>query len=343
MTDIDRAAEQASDKLEQVAEDTATELDRLATQVAEKAATELELVAAEAEAVRVAAEAKRQKQERDRRIAEGGTQIVLNEDEQEETGRVEAEGGRVEAETRRESVSHGRREAENQRVEAETRRVQRDKRLLPRISLLVALPLALISLVPSAVGLVLLQREIDQTSRDRDDNIASFARSDLSLCKGLENLKALRRAEAIAAYGNLDRTLAILKLERSREIEVAARDTRDTALQRFAARAGGCQTLPSNEAKEQSQAQTPSNKEDSMAVEINTDRRGVEVKWDASLVQGDSVTIKCTNQEDPDNPSTKDTKNDGFATVTFPAGYSGSADVTVTGSDGGTDSGTISV
>ncbi len=78
-------------------------------------------------------------------------------------------------------------------------------------------------------------------------------------------------------------------------------------------------------------------------VEINTDRRGVEIKWDTSLVQGDTVTIKSTNQEDPDNPSTRETKNDGFATVTFPADYEGSADVTVTGSDSGTDSGTISV
>ncbi len=78
-------------------------------------------------------------------------------------------------------------------------------------------------------------------------------------------------------------------------------------------------------------------------VEINTDRRGVEIKWDTSLVKGHHVTIKAVNQEDPHNPSTRETKNDGYATVTFPADYEGSADVTVTGSDHGTDSGTISV
>ncbi len=78
-------------------------------------------------------------------------------------------------------------------------------------------------------------------------------------------------------------------------------------------------------------------------VTVSTDRRGVEIDWDTSLVQGDTVTIRCVNQEDPDNPSTKETKNDGKATVTFPRDYEGSADVTVTGSDSGTDSGTISV
>ncbi len=211
MSDIDRAAEEASDKLEQVAEDTATEM----AQVAEKAATELELVAAQAEAVRVAAEEKRQKQERDRRIAEGGTQIVLTEDEQEETGRVEAEGGRVEAETRRESVSHGRREAENQRVEAETRRVQRDKRLLPRISVLIALPLAFVSLIPSLLlGYYLYDRQ--QSTRDvAEDNRKAIERAD----DAIEQIRALTVAVSAALQAR-DEGLADAVARQCRENEV---------------------------------------------------------------------------------------------------------------------------
>ncbi|MBA3745245.1 hypothetical protein [Sporichthya sp.] len=200
MTEIKRAAEDAADKLEQVAEE---------------AATELEQVAVEAEAIRAAAEEKRQKQERDRRIAEGGTQIVLTEDEQEETGRVEAEGGRVEAETRRESVSHGRREAENQRVEAETRRVQRDKRLLPRISVLIALPLAFVSLIPSLLlGYYLYDRQ--QSTRDvAEDNRKAIERAD----DAIEQIRALTVAVSAALQGR-DEGLADAVSQQCRENEV---------------------------------------------------------------------------------------------------------------------------
>ncbi len=173
--EIEKVAEEAADKLEQVAEDTATEM----AQVAEKAATKLELVAAEAEAVRVAAEAKRQKQERDRRIAEGGTQIVLTEDEREETGRVEAEGGRVEAEHLRESTSKGRREAEEERVIAEEARVERNKRVVPRAIMLVAISTAFISLLPSLFAIWLVDRE---TNNRQGDQVVATKRADSALC-----------------------------------------------------------------------------------------------------------------------------------------------------------------
>lgn len=55
-------------------------------------------------------------------------------------------------------------------------------------------------------------------------------------CNQIERLKADVRQEAIQAYENLDRTLHLLMLERTAEIEAVAREQRDTKLERFAAR-----------------------------------------------------------------------------------------------------------
>ncbi len=77
-------------------------------------------------------------------------------------------------------------------------------------------------------------------------------------------------------------------------------------------------------------------------VSVSHDRKAVEITWDSNAVQGDTVNIRCVNTDDGD-VSTRESDNDGRATVTFPKDYSGSADVTVTGSDGGEDTGTISV
>lgn len=78
-----------------------------------------------------------------------------------------------------------------------------------------------------------------------------------------------------------------------------------------------------------------------MSVEINFDRKAVEITWDQSLVQGDTVDIRT--ESDDDVSGRTDVKNDGRATLTFPKDFSGSTHVTVTGSDGGTDEGDISV
>lgn len=78
-----------------------------------------------------------------------------------------------------------------------------------------------------------------------------------------------------------------------------------------------------------------------MAVEIDNSRRAVEVTWDTSLVTGDTVDIKTSNDDDVSGRT--GLKNDGRATLTFPADYKGSSHVVVTGSDGGEDSGDITV
>jgi hypothetical protein len=78
-----------------------------------------------------------------------------------------------------------------------------------------------------------------------------------------------------------------------------------------------------------------------MAVEVNFDRKAVEITWDKSLTQGETVDIRTENEGDVSGRV--DLKNDGRATLTYPADFSGSTLVTVTGSDGGEDTGTIEV
>ncbi len=79
-----------------------------------------------------------------------------------------------------------------------------------------------------------------------------------------------------------------------------------------------------------------------MSVSVSFDRKAVELTWDSKLVVGDTATIRCVNPDGGD-VSTRKADNDGRATVTFPKDYSGDCDVTVSGSDSGEDTGTISV
>ena len=79
-----------------------------------------------------------------------------------------------------------------------------------------------------------------------------------------------------------------------------------------------------------------------MSVEKDVTRKAVNIKWDPAAVQGSEVQIEATNPETGD-VSTTDGKNDGFHVLTYPADYTGSTEVKVTGSEGGEDSGTIEV
>jgi hypothetical protein len=80
-----------------------------------------------------------------------------------------------------------------------------------------------------------------------------------------------------------------------------------------------------------------------MAVEVNNDRIAVELKWDASALTGDTVNLKATNPDNNDVSTRDGIKNDGYATVTFPADYSGTAHITITDSEGNTEEGDITV
>lgn len=105
-----------------------------------------------------------------------------------------------------------------------------------------------------------------------------------------------------------------------------------------------------------------------MAVAVSNERRAVEIEWDTEVVKGKTVEIRSSTWIDhtPDEPetgkkskadkddcvivdgqkrdvSTRKTENDGHATITYPFRYSGTSHITVTGSDGGVDSGTVTV
>ena len=78
-----------------------------------------------------------------------------------------------------------------------------------------------------------------------------------------------------------------------------------------------------------------------MAVEKNVDRIAVELTYDTSLVEGETINVKATNVADDDVSTRDDLANDGRFTWTYPADYKGEAEFYVTGSDGGEDSGIV--
>jgi hypothetical protein len=71
------------------------------------------------------------------------------------------------------------------------------------------------------------------------------------------------------------------------------------------------------------------------------DRKFVVISWDTGAVSGDTVDIDTANGDD--RSGKKGVKNDGTAVLTYPLDFTGSTDVTVRGSDGGEDTGTITV
>jgi hypothetical protein len=78
-----------------------------------------------------------------------------------------------------------------------------------------------------------------------------------------------------------------------------------------------------------------------MAVEIDNERKAVNVSWDSSALVGDTVDLRA---ESGDDVSTRDgIANDGSAVVTFPAGFHGESHITITDADGNAEEGTISV
>jgi hypothetical protein len=80
-----------------------------------------------------------------------------------------------------------------------------------------------------------------------------------------------------------------------------------------------------------------------MTVEQDVTRTAVSITWDTELVQGETVEIRLVNAENTSDISTKGDKNDGQSVVTYPADYHGVTEVTVSGSEGGEDTGTIEV
>lgn len=83
-----------------------------------------------------------------------------------------------------------------------------------------------------------------------------------------------------------------------------------------------------------------------MAVEATqtADRQIVAITWDNErTVTGEVVQLRCVNPENGDVSVSGLSKNDGEGYVTYPLGYSGSTEVTVSDNDGNQDVGLITV
>lgn len=66
-----------------------------------------------------------------------------------------------------------------------------------------------------------------------------------------------------------------------------------------------------------------------MTVEVNVERKAVEVKWDVSDYEGDVKLIAVGAAGDVHN--TRDMPNDGKAVLSYPADFSGTSAIQVVG------------
>lgn len=80
-----------------------------------------------------------------------------------------------------------------------------------------------------------------------------------------------------------------------------------------------------------------------MTVTTDTERKAVGITWDTDVVQGATCTVTAKNVANDDTSTRGEIPNDGHCVLTYPSEYHGSSEVTVTGSDGGEDTGTITV
>jgi hypothetical protein len=72
-------------------------------------------------------------------------------------------------------------------------------------------------------------------------------------------------------------------------------------------------------------------------VHLKSIRKVVVIGWDTTAVTGKVVSIQVHGQEK------RTVDNDGESNIFFPDGYSGSVEITVEGSHGGSEHGTITI
>jgi hypothetical protein len=72
-------------------------------------------------------------------------------------------------------------------------------------------------------------------------------------------------------------------------------------------------------------------------------RKVVNIHWDTEEIHGGFVSIQAAAPEWDEPIEVRNTQNDGYATVTFPADFTGECHVVVEGSRSGRDEGTVSV
>jgi hypothetical protein len=81
-----------------------------------------------------------------------------------------------------------------------------------------------------------------------------------------------------------------------------------------------------------------------MAVELyaDPDHRAVVFSYDQALVSGDTITIRAENVDTADVGS-RVAQNRGTFVLFYPIDFTGTDEIVVTGSEGGEDSGTVTV
>jgi hypothetical protein len=72
-------------------------------------------------------------------------------------------------------------------------------------------------------------------------------------------------------------------------------------------------------------------------------RKVVNIGWSEDEIKGGMVSIAVSAPEWDEPREVRNTLNDGYATITFPADFTGECHVTVTGSRGGQQEGTVTV
>lgn len=107
----------------------------------------------------------------------------------------------------------------------------------------------------TVISVYLVDRESKARSNQNRDAIArtietrrrlvrAFIAADLHTCREIEKLKAGFRQDAQHNYESLGKNLKLLHLERTPQIERAARNARNRVLHRYASRPGGCVQSP---------------------------------------------------------------------------------------------------
>jgi hypothetical protein len=84
-----------------------------------------------------------------------------------------------------------------------------------------------------------LKERFDQTNARREQQQAFNQRIEqlsLESCREIEDLKRARRQQALEAYRDRGRTMRLLRLEPTPELERAFLQSRDTVLERFQAK-----------------------------------------------------------------------------------------------------------
>jgi hypothetical protein len=80
-----------------------------------------------------------------------------------------------------------------------------------------------------------------------------------------------------------------------------------------------------------------------MAVEVDSSRKAVNVKWDKNALSGETVDLRAENPTNGDVSTRDNLTNDGYAVVTYPIEYSGQSRITITDEEGMTEEGVINV